>query len=140
MYVSRAMAQSERQRLGPAGDLGVPIAAQRLHRGARQRFVHAEQPLERLLVAEAAVGQHRQQAWQMLEDGAMEEEVGRDPALPAAGHGEQLALAEELADPGPGDAELLGDLRSGERVHRRPAYGEGRSTGEPSGREPVSAE
>src|SRR3712207_9018937 len=85
--------RSERQGLGAPGDLGVPVAAQRVHGGARQRVVGAEEPLEGLLVAEAAVLEHGDQPGQVLEDGAVLEEVRRDPAVAAAGDGHELVLA-----------------------------------------------
>src|ERR687894_1181886 len=114
--------RSERQGLGAPGDLGVPVAAQRVHGGARQRVVGAEEPLEGLLVAEAAVLEHREQPGQVLEDAAVLEEVRRDPAVAAAGDGHELVLAQQLADPVRRDPQYAGDLSGGERLHDVRAY------------------
>src|SRR3712207_6048839 len=106
--------RSERQGLGAPRDLGVPVAAQGLHGGARQRVVGAEEPLEDLLVAEAAVLEHGDQPGQVPEDGAVLEEVRRDPAVAAAGDGHELVLAQQLADPVRRDPQYAGDLSGGE--------------------------
>src|SRR3954447_26945578 len=121
----------ERQRLCPAGDLGVPVVAQGLDRGAGQRLVVPEEPVEGLLVAEAAVPQDSQQSGQVLEYAAVLQEVRGDLSVAAAGDGHELAFAQELADPVGRGAQELGNLRWGERVHRVPAYGERRTCGQP---------
>src|SRR3712207_5674204 len=120
MHMIRALT-SQRERLRPAGDLGVPVVTQRLHRRAGQRLVLPEQPVEGLLVGEAAVGEDGQQAREVLEDGAVLQEVRRDLAVAAAGNGHQLAVAKQLADPVRRGPQQLGDLRGGERVHRPPS-------------------
>src|SRR3954462_11954060 len=122
---------SECQGLGPTGDLGVPVVAQRLDRGAGQRLVLPEQPVESLLIAEAAVPQHGEQPRQVLEDGAVLQEVRGDLSVAAARDGHELAVAQELADPVGRRAQELGRLRGGERVHRVRAYGERRTSGQP---------
>ena len=85
-------------RLSRRACTGVPVAPQRVHRGAGQRLVVAEQPVEGLLLAEPAVAEDGQQAGQVLEDGAVLHEVRGDLAVAAAGDGHQLAVTQQLAD------------------------------------------
>src|SRR3954447_6402307 len=97
-YVQWPMPYLQRHGLGAPRDLGVPVVAQRLDRGPRERVVLPKQPVEGLLVAEPAVPQHGEQARQVLEDGAVLQELGGDLAVAAAGDRHELPVAQQLAD------------------------------------------
>jgi hypothetical protein len=95
----RRSPRSEGHRLGAPFHLGAVARAQRVDRRvARQRLVDGEQPAEHLGAAETGVVEHRYRAGQALDHAVLDEERARDAQFAASFEGDQLPLAQQLAD------------------------------------------
>jgi MFS family permease len=95
----RSERRSERHRLRAALHLGAVAGAQRVdRRAARQRVVDREQPAEHLGVGEPGVGEHGDRAGQAPDHAVLDEEGARHAEVAVPLQGDQLPLAQQLAD------------------------------------------
>jgi hypothetical protein len=97
-------------------DLRAPVRAQRAHRRARQRRVGREEPLQRLLVAEAVVLEHGEGADEALDHPPVADELPGDlqDAVLTPPHRDELAFLDHLADAGHLHGQPLRDVGEGE--------------------------
>lgn len=100
----------ERHRLGAADDLARQVAVQAVDRPAGQRLVFGPQPGQRLLGAEATVGEDGQGAGRELVHPVVVEKQDRDLRQAAAIDRDELALLQQGVDAGHRDAEVIGDV------------------------------
>ena len=114
--VGRRIREQSHHDLGPATDLGAAVLAQRIDRAPRQRVVGTEQPLDRLGVVEAVIGQQDERAAQTLHDCTVVDERRRNSRLTELGaaHCRQLVFACQLPDLARADSELLRGLGEGQ--------------------------
>ncbi len=99
LAAATCLRRSERHRLRAPLDLGAVAGAQGVDRGAAgQRVVRGEQPPQHLRPAEAGVGEHGDRPGQALDHAVLDEEVAGHAQLAAAPEGDQLPVAQHLAD------------------------------------------
>ncbi|SEF33949.1 Predicted arabinose efflux permease, MFS family [Amycolatopsis pretoriensis] len=104
--------RSERHRLRAPLDLGAVAGAQGVDRGpARQALVGLEEPAQHLGPRKPGVGEHRDRAGQALDDAVLDEEVAGNAQVTAALEGDQLPVAQHLADLVGGGPEDVRHLR-----------------------------
>ncbi len=91
--------RSERHRLRAPLHLGAVAGAQGVDRGpARQALVGLEEPPQHLGAREPGVGEHRDRAGEALDHAVLDEEVAGHAQVTAALEGDQLPVAQHLAD------------------------------------------
>ncbi|VVJ16716.1 Integral membrane protein [Amycolatopsis camponoti] len=91
--------RSERHRLGAPLHLGAVAGAQGVDRGvARQGLVGLEEPPQHLGPGEPGVGEHRDRPGQALHHPVLDEESTGNAQVTASPDGDQLTVAQHLAD------------------------------------------